>query len=81
MSEKLAGEIAITVTEIAKLSANPVIMDWRKLCAFATEVGLEILVDKDSFHVHRGRKRLYSSETTAGLNEWFKEKFLEDVLA
>ena len=80
MNQQQAKVISELVTQLAKMKSDPVITQYLKLESFAESVGLQIKAVDHIFKIKNKKKVLFTCETTAELNDWFKENYLEDVL-
>jgi len=80
MNQEQAGEMASVVTLIAKMKSDPVIMRYEKLKSFAASVGLGIEISNDVFEIRQGVKVLFRCDSTEGLNDWFQEHYMAEVL-
>ena len=78
---KAISELAAQLTtQLAKMKSDPVITQYLKLESFAESVGLQIKAADHTFKIKNKKKVLFTCETTAELNNWFKENYLEEVL-
>jgi len=80
MNQQQAKVISELVTQLAKMKSDPLITQYLKLESFAESVGLQIKAVDHIFKIKNKKKVLFTCETTAELNDWFKENYLEDVL-
>ena len=80
MNQQQAKVISELVTQLAKMKSDPVITQYLKLESFAESVGLQIKAVDHIFKIKNKKRALFTCETTAELNNWFKENYLEEVL-
>lgn len=81
MNQKQAAALADMTTLIAKMSADPVIVRYNKLRAFAELVDLRLNPEGEKFTIRDKRGQiLFECDSTEGLNEWFKGHYMEDAL-
>jgi len=80
MNQQQAKVISELVTQLAKMKSDPLITQYLKLESFAESVGLQIKAVDHIFKIKNKKKVLFTCETTAELNNWFKENYLEEVL-
>ena len=80
MNQQQAKVVSELVTQLAKMKSDPVITQYLKLESFAESVGLQIDAVNEVFKIKNKKKVLFTCETTAELNDWFKENYLEEVL-
>lgn len=83
MNQKQAEILANTITLIAKMSADPVIIRYEKLKKFAASVSLRLepSADDEMFEIRDATgRRLFECDSTEELNDWFKEHYMEDVI-
>ena len=80
MNQQQAKVVSELVTQLAKMKSDPVITQYLKLESFAESVGLQIKAVDHIFKIKNKKKVLFTCETTAELNNWFKENYLEEVL-
>jgi len=80
MNQQQAKVVSELVTQLAKMKSDPLITQYLKLESFAESVGLQIKAVDHIFKIKNKKKVLFTCETTAELNDWFKENYLEEVL-
>lgn len=80
MNQQQAKVVSELVTQLAKMKSDPLITQYLKLESFAESVGLQIKAVDHIFKIKNKKKVLFTCETTAELNNWFKENYLEEVL-
>jgi len=80
MNQQQAKVVSELVTQLAKMKSDPVITQYLKLESFAESVGLQIDAVNEVFKIKNKKEVLFTCETTAELNDWFKENYLEEVL-